>query len=447
MLVAQLFLVARLGTDIPINDQWDAEGRLLYPAWGDGTLRWTDLARAHNEHRILWTQLINLAVFQANGQWDPLVQLMVNAAIHALTAAVLAGMLAREFGMIGQGIVVIGVVIAQLPHVAWGNSLWGFQSQVYLVILCSIISLALLADPRAAMHRRLGGYLVAFAGLFAMGAGAIVPVVLLGMATVRAWERRSVDQRFWREIWPAGILLIAAFALRVDVTAHAVLRARTVIEFLTAFGRAAGWPHTWIPATAIMLNLPLLLAVVLRLMRRRTAASGEDFVLLLGGWVLVTGAAMAWKRGGGPDFEGGVGPRYTDFLVLLPIANTWCGVQLAREFGKRRRHFVQFTLAAWLAFLAIGWYGRSSQVMRGLIIPWMGDPEKPVRLAVAFQQSGRPAVYGGQPVLFVPHPNLETVWTVLQDPRMEGRLPPSFQPERRMGPLSRAARWLLGRDH
>jgi hypothetical protein len=70
----------------------------------------------------------------------------------------------------------------------------------------------------------------------------------------------------------------------------------------------------------------------------------------------------------------------------------------------------------------------------------------PVRVARAFQATGDPAVFAGQPRLLVPHPNPEAVRAVLNDPRMQGALPPSLQPGRPMGPLSRAVRWLLGRQ-
>jgi hypothetical protein len=68
-----------------------------------------------------------------------------------------------------------------------------------------------------------------------------------------------------------------------------------------------------------------------------------------------------------------------------------------------------------------------------------------VWLVREFQRTGRAEVIAGQPRLLVPHPNPESVRVVLNDPRMAARLPPSLQPERPMGPLSRAGRWLLGR--
>jgi hypothetical protein len=60
-----------------------------------------------------------------------------------------------------------------------------------------------------------------------------------------------------------------------------------------------------------------------------------------------------------------------------------------------------------------------------------------------FQATNDPRVFAGQPRLYVPHPNLESVRAVLGDPRLRGALPPSLQPGRPMGPLSRAVRCLL----
>src|SRR4051812_26038539 len=82
----QLWLVARAGTDIPFHDQWDVEGRWLYPAWLDGTLRFAQLFQPHNEHRIVWTYLLDLGLFWADRQWDPLVQMLAGVALRATIA-------------------------------------------------------------------------------------------------------------------------------------------------------------------------------------------------------------------------------------------------------------------------------------------------------------------------------------------------------------------------
>jgi hypothetical protein len=196
----------------------------------------------------------------------------------------------------------------------------------------------------------------------------------------------------------------------------------------------------------LVLNLPLAWIVMARLGGRRLAAEGEDFVLLLGGWAVALAGAMAWTRGGGHEFDAGVPSRYADFLVLLPLANSWCAFVLLREAADRRRSTVRLLVAAWGIFLFVGWLGLSAEVMRGLVLPRMRDREAPVRLAVAFQHSDNAAVFAGQPLLLIPHPNLGAVRAVLHDPVMQGALPPSLQPGRSMGPLSRAACWVLGRQ-
>jgi hypothetical protein len=447
VLVAQWVLVAVAGTDIPFHDQWNIEGQWLYPAWRDGSIRAAEFFQPFNEHRILWTHLLNLGLFTLNGQWDPLVQQSVGAMLRALVAAGLAAMVMRasRCGAVGSGLIAATVTVAFLPHLAWHNALWGFQSHVYFSLLFALVTLGLLGAEEVSGWRRWVGLAAGGAALLAMGAGAFGPVALLGLAAVRAIERRRIDAAWWRGVWPAGVLLAAAVALRVDLGDQAKLHAATVGDFFNAFGRALAWPHTAAPWAAVVMNAPIAWLVGARLARRRRAAAGEDLVLLLGGWAIVSGAAAAWARGGGGEFWAGVPSRYGDFLVLLPLANLWCVVTLAGEAGARWRASGRWVAIGWGAFLAIGWLGLSVEMMQRIILPRMRDREAPVRLAVAFQRTGDAAVFAGQPRLLVPHPNPASVRTVLDDPRMRGALPPSLQPERPMGPWSRAVRWLLGR--
>ena len=447
VLVAQLWLVAAAGTDIPFQDQWDAEGRGLYPAWSGGTLRAADFFRAHNEHRIGWTKALDVALFKVNGQWDPLVQLTANALVRASAAALLAWLLARGASATGRVVTAAAVAVAFLPQLAWHNALWGFQSQVYFALLFSVLALASLGARAPSGRRQLAGLAAGIAAILAMGAGGLVPVALGGVVALRAVEERRFGRARWSEAWPALVLLAVAVALRAEVSEHAALGAHSAAEFFSALGRVLAWPHVDQPLAALALNLPLVLLVVTRAMRRRAAAAGEDFVLLLGGWAMANGVAAAWARGGGAELATGVPSRYVDFLVLLPLANAWAVFALVRNVGARERWRVAGRAVAggWGLFLFVGWLGLSAQMMRGVILPRVRDRDAPVRLAVKFQATGDAAVFAGQPRLLVPHPDLDAVRAVLGDPRMAGRLPPSLQPDKPMGPLSRAARWVLGR--
>jgi hypothetical protein len=419
VLGAQLALVAACGTDIPFQDQWDAEGR-LYAAWREGTLALADLLRPWNEHRILWTHLLNLGLFAANGQWDPLVQLAAIAVLRAAGAAGLAWAVAKNMPAGGRIAVAALVAVAFLPHLAWHHALWDFESQIGFALGFSLLALGLLGGEIPSPARIAGGLAAGIAGLLAMGPAALVPVALLGLALLRAIERRRIVPA---ELWPAGVLLVLALALRAEVPAHAVLRAQDAGEFFAAAGRVLGWPHAQTPLAALAVNLPLLLLLGLRLARRRVAKRGEDFVVLIAGWSVALALATAWARGGGAEFAGGVPSRYVDFVVLLPLANVWAAVALARETPAPRRPRSVLIAGAWGAFLFAGWIGLTAEVWRGLVLPRARDREAPVRLMRAYQASRDEAVFAGQPRLLVPHPNLAAVRTVLDDPRMKGVLP------------------------
>ncbi len=446
VLMAQLVLVAVAGTDIPFHDQWDIEGRWLYPGWLDGNLSAAGLVQPFNEHRILWTHLLNLGLFAANGQWDPLVQCVAIAPLRAACAAGIAWAFGGALTRAARWTVAGVVMVVFLPHLAWHTVLWGIQSHTYFALGFSIMALALLGTGAPTAGRILAGLAAGGAALLAMGPGALVPVALIGLALVRAAERRSFDGAAGRSVAAAGLLLVVALALRVDVSGAAEWRPAGIGEFLRAAGRTLAWPHVGSPIAALALNVPLLLVVVLRVTRRRQAVAGEDFVVLAGGWSVAVALATAWMRGGGAELGWGVPSRYVDFLVPLPLANAWCALVLARGAAGAWRPRAPWLAGAWAVFLAVGWVGLSAEVMRRLVLPRARDREAPVRLAQAYQQSGNVAVFAGQPRLLVPHPHPEiSVRAVLDDPRLKGKLPPSLQPERRPGPLSRGVRWLFGR--
>jgi hypothetical protein len=445
----QLWLVARAGTDVPFYDQWGVEGGWLYPAWREGSLHGADLFQPVNEHRIVWTHLLNLSLFGANGQWDPLVQLIAIVVLRATCAAMIVWFVAARLSdgkhVSARAAVVSAVVaVAFLPHLAWHGILWGFESQVYFALGFSMLALAWLGRRDRSWGNTVAGLLAGGAALLAMGPGALVPFALLGVVALRWREGERASGGLLREVWPALLLLGCAFAFRPTVPDHAALHATSLAQFFQVAGRVLGWPHVGEPWAALVVNVPILWLVVRRWAGKRTPAPAEDFVLATGAWSAAVGFATAWARGGSDELMAGVPSRYVDFLVLLPLANLWCAWQLAGEAATSFPAKARSLALVWTAFLAIGWIGLSAETLRGVVLPRAADRAAPVRLIRAFQETGNAAVFSGQPRLLVPHPSPEAVRSVLNDPRLRGTLPPSLQPGQPMGPLSLAARWLVG---
>lgn len=435
VLGAQLTLVAVAGTDIPFHDQWDVEGRGLYPAMREGSASLSAVLAPHNEHRIVWTHLLNRGLFAINGQWDPLVQLAAGAVLHAAVAGLLVWFLAS--GLTGGLTWICGVTVAllSLPFAGWHNALWGFQSQVYFAVGFAVLGFGWLMKREASTGRSIAGWLAVGASMLAMGPGLLAPVALVAFGLLRLREGTAR----WPIIAVAGLFAVGGWFLHTPVAAHAELQSVTPTGFVIALGRMLAWPHTGQPWATLVLNLPVVIVLFRRVVRKSPATTAEDFALLLAFWAALIAAGAAWSRGGGGEFSAGVPSRYADFMVLLPLANLGCVFALVRTARQR------WLAAAWGGFLVIGWAGLSAEVMRGIILPRARDREAPVRLVREFQRTGDAAVFAGQPRLLVPHPNPESVRAVLNDPKMKGVLPPSLQPERPLGPLSRGVRTLLGR--
>jgi hypothetical protein len=331
VMAAHWWLIAHAGTDIPFWDQWDLEGKWLYPAWCDGTLRFGALFHAFNGHRLVWTFLLDLSLFALNGQWDPLLQMAAGAGLHAFGAGFLVRELTRgSTNWKEQGCVAMGVALAFLPLAAWQNALWGFQSQFYFVLIFSFMALAWLGATDPSPIRLLGGLAAGLAAMFSSGAGELVPVALLGLAVLRATEKRRLEG-VWRSAWLSLVLLVVAVVLMKSAPVDKALEPGAPKQFIAGFMRVMAWPHVDQPLAALALNLPLLLVVVGRIARRRQPRAGEDFVLLIGGWAVATALALAWARGGDAEIQIGVPSRYVDFVMLLPLANAWCALVLAAE--------------------------------------------------------------------------------------------------------------------
>src|SRR5262249_1263806 len=132
---AKLLLMRENPLTVPYWDQWDAEANRLFVPFHECQLTWPSMFAQHNEHRIFFTRLLSLALLNINKQWDPRLEQVVNASIHALTAVLTAAMFwlatARRRP---QLLLVVCALTFALPF-SWENTLVGFQSSVYFAIL------------------------------------------------------------------------------------------------------------------------------------------------------------------------------------------------------------------------------------------------------------------------------------------------------------------------
>ena len=153
LLGAKILLIARFGMPTPYWDQWDAEAIGLYLPYLNGTLGLERFLAFHNEHRILLTRVNALTLLWLSGTWDPILQMLANAAIHVLGIALLVTLLGR---LLDRTSLLFFLGLATLlfaTPLGWDNTLGGFQIQFYYLLLLSPLCLHLVCHARALSAR------------------------------------------------------------------------------------------------------------------------------------------------------------------------------------------------------------------------------------------------------------------------------------------------------
>lgn len=139
----KLWLVGRYGFAVPFLDQWWDEALSTHLPFARGELRWADLLRPHNEHRVSLSRVLSLVLLVGSGQWDPMLQMAAGAVLHAWAGMLLVLLLWSCTGHRDLDVIAAAVVILFVLPFSWENTLWGFQSCVYLLLLTLLLPLAL----------------------------------------------------------------------------------------------------------------------------------------------------------------------------------------------------------------------------------------------------------------------------------------------------------------
>lgn len=345
---SRLWLIQSAGSDLPFWDQWDAEAQNLYLPWMSGSLRWRDLFAGHNEHRIVLTRLADLALFAVDGKWEPMRQLILNAALHATTAIAIAAFFWRKLEGAYRGALIVGLAVLFTATCGWQNALWGFQSQVYFTNLLAVVGIGGLTAGRAWTTRWSWGLAAALLVLGANASGVFVAAAALPLLLRRCCGRSAILQD---RLATAAVLVVvlAGYALRVESPHHDMLHAASIAQFSAVFAHCLSWPfvdHVWPVA---LTQLPLLWLAVRNWRQRTTPTACEAGAFALGLFAVLHAAAIAYGRGAGLPEQRPLS-RYQDPLLLGAAAQFFAALRLAAGGTRIER----LALLAWSALIAAG---------------------------------------------------------------------------------------------
>lgn len=425
---AKLLLMSQNPVTVPYWDQWDAEARSLYIPFNECSLSWPQMFALHNEHRVFFTRLLALDLLVVNGQWDPRLQQVVNAAMHAFTGALTAAILWLTNGRRRLALLafICGVTFA-MPF-AWDNTLMGFQSAFYFLLLFSVLALWLTTRYRAGSAPWFLGWACATSALFTSAGGVITTVAILGVAVLHL----ANDPRRWREFLitlpcAAAVLGLGTKLASAPLPPHEVFRAHTAAEFSGALANNLAWPWIENPELAILMWLPACLLLLEVAQRRGKTKEFERLIVGLGGWVVLNAAAIAYGRGAGAALPA---TRYMDFLSLGFVVNAMALLAMLDLAGTRTlvRRVALGGLAGWLVFAIVGVERLTGRTLVELKASrgFFAAHQINVRRFVATGDVAEIASKRGPAE--IPYPDPYRLASALQDPHIRRILPAAVRP-------------------
>ncbi|HVH28785.1 MAG TPA: hypothetical protein VM818_18610 [Vicinamibacterales bacterium] len=419
---AKLLLMRSNPVTVPYWDQWDGEGAAIFVPFNDGTLSWQSMFALHNEHRIFFSRLLALGLLTANGQWDPRLEQVVNAALHSLTAVLVAALLwtASERRYLEPLLVVCAITFA-LPF-GWENTLAGFQSAFYFLLLFSVLALGLTTTSRPGTARWWLGWLCAACSLVTAAGGLLTPLAIAGVTLLTIAKDRQEWPHALVNVGAAAVVLALGVALMSPALEyHAALKAQSATAFRLAIAHNLAWPWIDQALSSLVMWLPLA-ALLATAFRQAPITRLEQVAVGLGLWVVLNAAAIAYGRGAG----GGLPAiRYMDFLSLGFLANLAALVSLVarpRPLTFTRR-LALGALVGWLLFAMVGLDRLVSRAMTDLSISRQYAANQASNVRRFLMTGDLDTLLSQAALVELPYPDPKRLATLLQDPYIRRILP------------------------
>ncbi len=336
---AKLGFIFAHGFALPYHDQWPAEGFDVFLPYLSGKLSFATLFQSYNEHFIIFTRVLELGLLKLNGQWDSLLEMACNAVVHCAGVAGFGWVTASLMGKRSWLLIWPALALDLALPFAWENTLCGFQSQFYFLLIFSWLTIWLLGLHRPWSGRWWLGACAGFAALFTIASGFLAAMTVLLLTILLALKERK-DWRWHLPTWGCCIAVMAlGLALKFSIPVDEVDQAHTAGELLRAAGKSLAWPWVILPWYAPLNLLPLLLLGWVCVSSREPVKSGERLILGMGIWAVLQALAGAYARG-----HGGGGPvsRYMDSLSFISVSGALAAYVLLKD------HRARFRNSAWL---------------------------------------------------------------------------------------------------
>ncbi len=416
----RLAVVFAVGSPVPYHDQWYAEAQGILLPWCRHVLSPGLFFAPNGEHVIVLTRLLSLGLVALEGRWDCITQMVVNCLLSPLCLITLVRWLADHASRRSAPAIVLVIAVLYGSPLFYGNVVWGFQSQILLLIAFSLLHLELFTRGTTSRARWVLGALSGLLAALCFASGYLAAIIA-GVVVLGQWRTGAKPRR---EALASVLACAAIVGLGCLATpAHPALASVRVADVLHTLVHALGWPARFFSYWGVIVWAPFAAVAVVAIRARRLAA-GLVFPFAGAAWALAQAVAISVGRSA-PAVV--LAPRYYDIFAVGVVANLALLLALARSWSINAgatRKLVFVAVAGWCG--TVGWNALSFAIShtRGDLPVIANLSRRQVQLlAHYYQQGGGPATLEQVPFPARPLPDALFLARMLDQPEIKALLP------------------------
>ena len=418
VIAAKYVLISQYGFQTPFWDQWDAEAANLYGPWLRGDLSWREFFSAHNEHRILVTRVLALTLFEWNGRvWDPILQMHVNAWLHVLAALLLLHLLTRASS---TGVIVavfaFSAIVFSIPF-GWENTLAGFQSQFYFLLLFSFFFIYAASTYTTSSLKWWLAFAVGCLSALTLASGALT--LLAGAVTLifRRFVIGDQNDASLVAIFLCFTVTAVTILMTPSIEGHEPLKAHSVSQFAQALMLATSWPENQIKWSFVIIQAPVVLFGVRVLVSKGLRDPYSVYLVALSVWVFLQFASIAYGRG-----QNVLNSRYMDIFAIGLLLNFFVIVSQCSKASALQKMPYYFFGLIWISTVTMGFASSFNQIQNELTHKFDTGVAQETNVR-NYLCTKNPAFLYNKPRLHIPYPDADRLKSLIDDPVIKSTLP------------------------
>ena len=334
----KIILVKAYGVNIPFSDQWDNQIPPVYFKYLDGNLDWHDIWTQGNEHRVVFTKLLNLGVFIFSGRYfNHVNELIAQSLVFSLIPAILVYVAVKsEFNWVS----VLGITMIFIPPISTENLYWSYQSQIYFALLFACIGIYFISHRSVAI---IPITLVTILGGFSNASAFYIPFIA---AVAVFLDRRGQILKWLSKVLYFLVLSFFTYKIFVAKTPwHDVFIAKSVKAALKSLIMFSSFPDK----VGLLIYLIVFLNgayLFFQLVNKRPLSFANRYCFFAIVWFSIFLASSSYARAGFPSIPS----RYFDYY-LIPISTLFMLGFASLDSERRHKSILVFSL---FLFITVG---------------------------------------------------------------------------------------------